>query len=74
MSHLLDKSSAFRQGVVIFVYLAVLTALEYFVAVTFKAISILVVVAILKAALVMYYYMHIYKLNEDSGDDTHSYA
>ena len=22
----------------------------------------------------MYYYMHIYKLNEDSGDDTHSYA
>ncbi|MBE0680273.1 MAG: heme-copper oxidase subunit III [Anaerolineales bacterium] len=74
MSHLLDKSSAFRQGVVIFVYLAVLTALEYFVAVTFKAISILVVVAILKAALVMYYYMHIYKLNEEGGSDAHSYA
>ena len=58
----------------IFVYLAVLTALEYFVAVTFNAVSILVVVAVIKAALVMYYYMHIYKLNEDSGDDTHSYA
>jgi cytochrome c oxidase subunit 3 len=74
MSHIQDKSSAFRQGVVIFVYLAVLTALEYFVAITFGAVSILVVVALIKAALVMYYYMHIYKLNEDSDDDTHSYA
>ena len=74
MSHTQDKSSAFGQGVVIFIYLAVLTALEYFVAVTFNAVSILVVVAVIKAALVMYYYMHIYKLNEDSGDDTHSYA
>ena len=74
MSHTQDKSSAYGQGVLIFVYLAVLTALEYFVAVTFNAVSILVVVAVIKAALVMYYYMHIYKLNEDSGDDTHSYA
>ena len=74
MSHIQDKSSAFRQGMVIFIYLAVLTALEYFVAVAIGAVSILVVVAIIKAALVMYYYMHIYKLNEDSGDDTQSYA
>lgn len=74
MSHIKDKSSAFRQGVVIFIYLAVLTALEYFVAVSFKAISILIVVAIIKVALVMYYYMHIYKLNEDGAEDTHSYA
>ncbi len=74
MSHTQDKSSAFREGVVIFVYLAVLTVLEYFVAVTFNAISILVVVAVIKVALVMYYYMHIYKLNEDGDDDTHSYA
>jgi len=74
MSHNQDKSSAYGQGVLIFVYLVALTALEYFVAVTFSAVSILVVVAVIKAALVMYYYMHIYKLNEDSGDDTHSYA
>jgi cytochrome c oxidase subunit 3 len=74
MSHNQDKSSAYAQGLVIFVYLAVLTALEYSVAVTFNAVSILVVVALIKAALVMYYYMHIYKLNEDSADDTHSYA
>jgi cytochrome c oxidase subunit 3 len=75
MTHTLDKSSALRQGVVIFVYLAVLTVLEYLVAVALNAVSILAVVAIIKGALVMYYYMHIYKLNEDSGsDDEHSYA
>ncbi|MDP1715994.1 MAG: cytochrome c oxidase subunit 3 [Anaerolineales bacterium] len=74
MSHRLDKFSAFRQGLVIFVYLAVLTALEYFVAVTFKAVSILVVVAVIKVALVMYYYMHIYKLNEESDAEPHSYS
>jgi cytochrome c oxidase subunit 3 len=51
-----------------------LTALEYFVAVTFSAVSILVLVAVIKAALVMYYYMHIYKLNEDSDDEPHSYS
>ncbi len=73
MVHIQDKSSAQRQGVVIFVYLAVLTVLEYFVAITFGAVSILVVVAVIKAALVMYYYMHIYKLNADREGDEHSY-
>jgi len=74
MSHTTDKSSAFNQGVLIFVYLAVLTVLEYFIAVTFQAVSILVVVAIIKAALVMYYYMHIYKLNEETDPDENSHG
>ena len=74
MSHTQDKSSALGQGVVIFVYLAVLTVLEYFVAVSFSAVSILILVAIIKLALVMYYYMHIYKLNEEGSSDTHSYS
>ena len=74
MPHIQDKSSAFRQGMVIFIYLAVLTVLEYFVAISFDAVFILVTIALIKAALVMYYYMHIYKLNEDSGEDTQSYT
>lgn len=74
MSHILDKISAFRQGLVIFVYLAVLTALEFFVAVTFESVSLLVVIAAVKAGLVMYYYMHIYRLNEESGPDHHSHT
>ena len=73
MAHTQDKSSALRQGVLIFVYLAVLTALEYFVAITFKAVFILVTVAVIKAALVMYFYMHVYQLNAETQDDMHSY-
>jgi cytochrome c oxidase subunit 3 len=74
MSHTNDKSSALTQGVIIFVYLAVLTVIEFLIAVSFNAVSILVVVAVIKAALVMYYYMHIYKLNQDSEGDEHSYS
>jgi cytochrome c oxidase subunit 3 len=75
MSHTQDKSAALGQGVVIFVYLAVLSLIEYFIAVAFEATGILIVVAIVKAALVLYYFMHIYKLNdEDHNSDEHSYS
>jgi cytochrome c oxidase subunit 3 len=75
MSHSQDKSAALLQGVIIFIYLAVLTVLEYFVAVSFDAVPLLIVVAIIKAALVLYYFMHIYKLSEnDSDTDPNSYA
>ncbi|MCB0101858.1 MAG: cytochrome c oxidase subunit 3 [Anaerolineales bacterium] len=73
MAHSQNKSSDLGQGVVIFVYLTVLTILEYFVAVSFNATSLLIVVAVIKAALVMYYYMHIYKLNETDESDENSY-
>jgi cytochrome c oxidase subunit 3 len=61
------------QGVFIFVYLAVLTALEFFVAITFNSVAVLVAVALVKAVLVVYYYMHIYELNADGEDDESSY-
>jgi cytochrome c oxidase subunit III len=67
-----DKPEALRQGVIIFIFLAVLTALEFFIAIALGAISLLVVVALIKAGLVMYYYMHIYKLNDEPGEDRHS--
>ncbi|MCC6260017.1 MAG: hypothetical protein IT311_04060, partial [Anaerolineales bacterium] len=53
--HSQDKSSALGQGVVIFVYLAVLTLLEFFVAIALDAVMILIVFAVVKAALVLYY-------------------
>lgn len=74
MSHTQNKSSAFQQGAVIFIYLAALTALEYFIAITFTAVPILVLIAVIKVALVMYYYMHIYKLSEESDSDPSSYS
>lgn len=61
------------QGVLIFVYLAVLTALEFFVAITFQSVPLLVVVALVKGALVIYYYMHVHKLNIESELDDESY-
>lgn len=73
MTHTEDNKAMLSQGVYIFVYLAVLTGLEFFIAVTFKSIPILVVVAFVKAALVVYYYMHIYELNIDHEGDHESY-
>ena len=73
MTHTQEKSSMLSQGVFIFVYLAVLTGLEFFVAISFGSVPLLVVVALIKAAMVVYYYMHIYKLNLEQESDEHSY-
>lgn len=75
MSHSQNKSAALMQGVIIAIYLGALTLLEYFVAVAFDAVPLLIVLAVIKAALVLYYFMHIYKLNEiDHDENPHSYA
>jgi cytochrome c oxidase subunit 3 len=63
-----------RQGVIIFIYLAILTALEFFIAIAISNAPLLVVVAIVKAGLVLYYYMHIYRLNEDDGTNQETQA
>ena len=67
-----NKADVLRQGMIIFIFLAVLTGLEFFIAIAIGAIFLLGVVALIKVALVMYYYMHIYKLNQESGGDPHS--
>jgi cytochrome c oxidase subunit 3 len=74
MVHTQEKRSMLGQGIVIFVYLAVLTALEFLVAISFDSVPLLVVVALVKAALVAYYYMHVYKLNlESESEEVESY-
>ncbi len=75
MTHTTDKKSALNQGVLIFVYLAVLTALEFGLALFLPNVVLLAVVALIKAGLVAYYYMRIYKLgHEDHGEGHDSYA
>lgn len=75
MTHTQDKSSALTQGVTIFIFLAVLTALEFGIAILLNSVILLLLVALVKAGLVVYYYMHIYKLNqEDHGEGRGSYA
>lgn len=73
MIHTHDNKSMLGQGILIFVYLAILTGLEFFVAISFNSIPLLVVVALIKAALVVYYYMHVYKLTLESEVDDASY-
>ena len=74
MVHTQDKKFMLGQGVVIFVYLAILTGLEFLVAISFDSVPLLVVVALVKAALVAYYYMHVYKLNlESENEEIESY-
>jgi len=73
MEHKQEKSSMLGQGVFIFVYLAVLTLLEFGIAITFNSAVLLVVIALVKAVLVVYYYMHIYQLNAEHEGDEDSY-
>ena len=70
-----NKSAAFNLGLTIFIFLAVLTGLEFFVAVVLDAVPILVAIALVKGGLVLYYYMHISKLGAVEDDNNHkSYA
>lgn len=73
MVHTQDKKSMLGQGIIIFVYLAILTGLEFLIAISFDSVPLLVVVALVKAALVVYYYMHVYKLNLESEVDDQAY-
>ncbi len=67
-----NKADILRQGMIIFIFLAVLTGLEFFIAIAIGIVILLVVIAVTKVALVAYYYMHIYKLNEETGEDRQS--
>lgn len=69
-----DKKESLNQGAIIFVFLAALTLLEFFIAVTVASVFLLVVIALVKAGLVGYYYMHIYRLNIDDEGDHNSYG
>ncbi len=69
-----DKKIALNQGAIIFVFLAVLTALEFFIAIALDAVALLIMVALVKAGLVIYYYMHIYRLSSSEEDEHESYS
>jgi len=73
MSHNQDKASMLNQGIFIFIYLAVLTVMEFLVAISFKSTAVLIAVALVKGVLVVYYYMHVYKLNAEQEGEHDSY-
>ena len=64
-----NKPSALRLGFLVFIALAVLTAIEFSLALYLNIWQLLILVALLKAGLVAYYYMHIYRLFEPDLDE-----
>ncbi|MEN8241556.1 MAG: cytochrome c oxidase subunit 3 [Chloroflexota bacterium] len=70
-----DKKNAFQLGFSIFILLAFFTAAEFFVAISFASTFLLTMLALTKASLVLYYYMHITKLAKaEANEDRESYA
>jgi len=63
------KSTALMQGVFVFIALAVLTAVEYLVGVSTDLVGVLFALLLIKAALVVYFFMHISRLftSEEGG-------
>lgn len=59
--------SELRRGVMVFLALAVLTAVEYVIGTNEAPAIFLWVIAILKGALVLVYFMHITRLSGSEG-------
>ena len=58
-----ERSGPLRTGWVVFLWLAVLTAVEFIIAVTIDAnLPIMIVIALMKAGLIMHYFMHLLRI------------
>lgn len=66
-----NPAAALNQGIVVFIILAFFTFIEYMVAITNQSLFLLSSAAMIKAGLVLYYYMHIYKLAHLEEGDRH---
>lgn len=56
------KAEAMRTGLLVFLGLAVLTIVEFFIPFLIDSIVLLIIIALLKAALIINYFMHVYRL------------
>ena len=61
------KAAELRQGVIILVILAVLTVVEYLLATTTGLWPVLVVIALVKARIVVQYFMHLPRVLGQGG-------
>lgn len=57
-----QKAADYRQIYVIFLILVVLTVAEFIVSTTFGSAVLLLLIALAKAALIVQFFMHIYRL------------
>ncbi|MCH8875397.1 MAG: cytochrome C oxidase subunit IV family protein [Chloroflexi bacterium] len=63
------KRAAYRTGLVVFLIVAVLTAVEFYLASISDAIAGLFAIALIKAALIVRYFMHVNRLWTDEGHE-----
>ncbi len=56
------KSAIYRQGIIVAIVLAIVTVIEYYVALNLNSFAIMMILALLKAILVVNYFMHIRSL------------
>ena len=56
------KADAMRTGMIVFLGLVVLTIVEFFVPLLIDSAVLLLIIALLKAALIINYFMHVYRL------------
>ena len=56
------KIAAYRLIFYVFVALAVLTAIEYIIGLYFPSAVFLFIIALVKGSLVVYFFMHVYRL------------
>lgn len=64
----MQKTSIFRQGIIVGIVLFILTVIEYYVALITSSATILMILGAAKGALVVYYFMHITSLwREEEG-------
>jgi cytochrome c oxidase subunit IV len=61
------KKSALQQGVMVFIGLALLTAVEYGVSLIEFSTIALIIISLMKAGLIMNYFMHVSSLWSQEG-------
>lgn len=58
-----NKANVYRTGINVFIALAVLTIVEYFISISgFNSTVLLFIIAFVKAAAIIQWFMHVYRL------------
>lgn len=63
-----NKGREFNQGIVVLFALGILTALEFFIAQTFDSTTSLAAIALIKAGIIVQYYMHVDRVGGSSEE------
>ncbi len=63
------KKAAYRTGVIVFLILAALTAGEFYLASVSGAVTGLLIIGLIKAALIIRFFMHVNRLWAEEGHE-----